>query len=164
MNIHLLEWALVSFIIGVILSLPMAAIYYDNSPPWAKLFTNPRKLKSAHLDFFMQAFSAGLVYLLELSTKSELPLFIAIPLIFGIICNPLILLMESTSYYRSGFTGIFYRLLKYTSPVSLLFAWMAIAIYFLPLHLIIFLSILVLTGLIIIWNHRRKINSKAESA
>ncbi|MED3562091.1 hypothetical protein [Bacillus xiapuensis] len=48
MNIHLLEWGLVSFIIGVILSLLMAAIYYDNSPPWAKLFTNPRKLKSAH--------------------------------------------------------------------------------------------------------------------
>jgi len=163
MNIHLLEWALVTFILGVILSLPIAAIYYDNSPPWAKLFTNPRIL-SAHIDYLMQALSAGLVYLLEMSTKSELPLFIVIPLIFGMICNPLILLIESTSYYRSGFTRIFYRLLKYTSPVSLLLAWIAIAIYFLPLHLIIFISILVLIGLIIIWNHRSKINSKAESA
>lgn len=164
MNIHLLQWGLVSFIIGVILSLPLAAVYYDQSPPWAKIFTNPRKLKSAHLDFFMQAFAAGFVYLIEFATHSKFPLFIVIPLIFGTICNPLILLIEATSLYRSGFTAIFYRLLKSTSPVSLLFAWLAIAAYFLPLILILFLSILLLIGLLIIWNYRRKIMSEVKSA
>ncbi|WP_123039383.1 hypothetical protein [Cohnella candidum] len=157
MNIHLLEWALVSFILGVALSLPLAGVHYDNSNSWAKLFTNPRKLKSAHIDFFMQAFSAGLVYLLEWATKSELPPFIVIPLIFGIICNPIILLLESTSFYRSGFTAMVYRVLQSTSPVGLLFAWIAIAVYFLPLKLMIFISFLLLIGVVVIWKHRREI-------
>lgn len=157
MNIQLLQWGLVSFIIGVILSLPLAAVYYDNSPPWAKIFTNPRKLKSAHIDFFLQAFAAGFVYLLEWAVKSEFPLFIVIPLIFGTICNPLILLIEATSLYRSGFAAIFYRFLKSTSPVSLLFAWLAIAVCFLPLYLLLFLSMLVLSGLLIIWSCKGKV-------
>jgi ABC-type sulfate transport system permease component len=59
MNIQLLQWGLFSFMQGLILSLPLAAVYYQNSPQWTKIFINPRKLKSAHLDFFTQAFAIG---------------------------------------------------------------------------------------------------------
>lgn len=159
MNILLLQWGLISFVLGIVLSLPLAAVYYQNSPQWAKIFTNPRKLKSAHLDFFMQALAIGFVYLLEWAVKSDFPLYVVIPLVFGTICNPLLLLLEATPLYHSGLTAIVYRFLKATSPVSLLFAWFAIALFFLPMYLMILLSVIVLIGLLLIlnwWNHYRR--------
>jgi len=156
MNSLILQWGLVSFMIGIFLSLPLAAVYYDQSPSWAKIFANPRKLKSAHLDFFTQAFAAGFVFLLEFVSGTEFPLYVIIPLLYGTICNPLILLLESTSTFKSGAMAVFYRILKATSPVLLLFAWIMIAGLFLPLYLIIFLFVFIGVGFAIIWHNRGK--------
>ncbi|WNQ13093.1 hypothetical protein MJA45_08740 [Paenibacillus aurantius] len=156
MNDLLLQWGLVSFMIGVVLSLPLAAVYYDQSPPWTKIFSNPRKLKSAHLDFFMQAFGAGLVYLLAYAAGFTLPLWIITPMIFGMMGNPLILLLESTALFRVGRMSVFYKMLKGTSPVSLLFAWIMIAGNLLPAMLLVFLSTFVLVGVFIVWRYHSK--------
>ncbi|WP_308639850.1 hypothetical protein [Paenibacillus silvisoli] len=156
MNAALLQWGLVSFMIGIFLSLPLAAVYYDQSPPWAKVFANPRKLKSAHLDFFTQAFAAGFVYLLENRAGSPLPAWVIIPLLYGTIGNPLILLLEATVLIRRGGMAVFYRIMKATSPASLLFAWLVIAATFLKTGPLIFLGAFVLTGAFIVWRQRGK--------
>ena len=148
MNVQLLQWGLFSLMIGIVLSLPLAAVIYQKNSPMAKVFTNARKLKSAHLDFFTQAFAMGFVYLLEFSSKIELPMYVVIPLIFGTIMNPAILLLEAKQFIRAGV--VVYKFLRATSPISLLFAWVAIAFLYLPLFLKISLLAVIVIGLIVI--------------
>jgi hypothetical protein len=152
----LLHGGLVSFLIGILLSLPLAAVHYNQSPPWAGVFANPRKLKSAHLDFFMQALAAGFAYTLERASGSALPMFIFIPLLYGTIGNPLILLLESIANYRIGLMGVFYRFLRATSPALLMLAWFMIGGLFLPVYAWIFLAVFTAAGTLIVWRHRRK--------
>ncbi|MFC0212416.1 hypothetical protein ACFFK0_08070 [Paenibacillus chartarius] len=156
MNVQILQWGLFSFMLGLILSLPLAAVHYQSSPQWTKIFTNPRKLKSAHLDFFTQAFAAAFVYLLEYAQHAAFPLYIIVPLIFGTVCNPLLLLIEATPIHRRGSGRILYLLLRSVSPVALLFAWASIAWVVLPASLILLLSAFVLAGAILILRYRRK--------
>lgn len=132
MNIFLLHWAIFIFMVGLILSLPVAGIYYLNNPLVRKLFTNPKKLKSAHLDYFMQAFSIGLVYILGFGMNVTIPMYILIPLAFGTFFNPFIFLIEATPLYKSGVIKAFYNLLKAISPASLYFAWFALLFKYLP--------------------------------
>lgn len=156
MNDVLLQWGLVSFMIGIFLSLPLAAVHYDQSPPWTRIFANPRKLKSAHLDFFMQAFATGFAFVLEIAAGTGFPMYVLVPLLYGTIGNPLILLLESTSIFRTGATAIAYRLLKATSPASLLFAWLLIAGRILPLYVAGFLISFVAAGSLLVWKYREK--------
>ena len=155
MTVQFLHWGLFSFMIGLFLSLPLAAVYYQQSPPWTRIFTNPRKLKSAHLDFFMQAFAAALVYVLEFAWKQPFPDYVVIPLLFGTICNPLLLLIEATPLNREGLGRFVYRLLRATSPVSLLFAWSVIAWIIFPLYMSIAFAAVVVVGAVIILSYKR---------
>lgn len=143
MSIQLLQWGLFSFMIGVFLSLPLSAVIYNKHSAMSKIFTNARKLKSAHLDYFTQAFAMGFAYLLELVLKTEFPMYITIPLIYGTITNPSILLLEATPIIRSGFGRNLNKLLRATGPVSLLFSWFAIAFLILPIFLKILLTVIV---------------------
>ncbi|TLS53208.1 hypothetical protein FE782_07550 [Paenibacillus antri] len=154
MNIQFLQWGMLSFMIGLILSLPLAAVHYQSSPSWTNIFTNPRKLKSAHLDFFTQAFAATFAYVLEFASGTQFPAYVAIPLIFGTICNPLLLLLEATPLPRSGFGAILYKSLRATSPLALLFAWFAIAWMVLPTSLILFLALFTLIGVLLILTYK----------
>lgn len=147
MNVQLLQWGLFSFMVGIVLSLPLAAVIYNKHSSMSKIFTNVRKFKSAHLDYFTQAFAMGFAYLLEYVMKAEFSMYVFIPLIYGTIMNPTILLLEATPWIRSGIWNIVYKFLKATSPVSLLFSWFVIAIWFLPLVLqMILLAIVVFGG------------------
>lgn len=161
MNILLLQWGLFSFMVGLVLSLPLAAVYYQKGSPLTKIFTNPQKLKSAHLDFFTQAFAIGFVYLLEFSTKMEFPNYVVLPLVFGTIMNPLILLLESTRIYRAKYFKSVYMLLRATSPLSLYFAWSVIALNFLPVYLKIVLITLLFVFLLLMagnyWNYKKRL-------
>ncbi|WP_284638118.1 hypothetical protein [Paenibacillus silviterrae] len=150
MTIELLEWGLFSFMLGLVLSLPLAAVHYQDSPKWTKLFTNPRKLKSAHLDFFTQAFAAGFAYLLEIALEIKFPVYVIVPLIFGTIMNPMLLLIEATPLHRSGLGSLIYLLLRATSPVSLLFAWFFIAWNTLPTSLIYLFAVMIIIGSLLI--------------
>jgi hypothetical protein len=132
MNFQLLQWGLFSFMLGLILSLPLAAVHYQKAGRFTRLFTNVRKLKSAHIDFFLQAVAIGFVYLLEAAVKIEFPIYVVAPLFYGTIGNPLILLLEATPLQRSGVSAIVYKLLLATSPLSLLIAWCLIALLILP--------------------------------
>jgi len=156
MNIQLLQWGLLSFMLGLFLSLPLAAVHDQNGPQWTKLFTNPRKLKSAHLDFFTQAFAAAFAYLLESALRTQFPAYVAIPLLFGTICNPLLLLMEATPLYRAGFGAVVYQSLRATSPLALLFAWFSIAWNVLPAALWGGLAAFVFVGVALIVIYRRR--------
>jgi hypothetical protein len=162
MNIQLLQWGLFSFMIGIVLSLPLAAVHYQKNSFMTKIFTNPRKLKSAHLDFFTQAFAIALVYLLEFALKTEFSKYVFIPLVFGTIMNPTILLLESMSFIRSGFTRILYQLLRATSPLSLLFAWFAIANQFLPLFLKILFLAVVIIGCFVFFPYQVKLKNQRD--
>lgn len=163
MNVQLLQWGLFSFMIGVVLSLPLAAVYYQKNSMLTKVFTNARKLKSAHLDFFTQAFAMGFAYVLEFSLKTEFSLYVVIPLVFGSIMNPSILLLEATPFIRSGLGGMVYKLLRATSPISLMFAWFAIAIQFLPMYLtLLLLSVIVIAGLVLIIYLNKEIKKKED--
>ncbi|MGO0060379.1 hypothetical protein ACTID9_10265 [Brevibacillus fluminis] len=144
MNILLLQWGLVSFSIGLILSLPLAAVHYKRSPIWTKIFTNARKLKGAHVDFFMQTLSCGMAYVLELGFHTAFPGWIVILLLYGTIGNPAILLFEATQLPRLRASRLLYRILKSTSPVSLLVAWFAIVFSVVSLSLLLVLAGLVL--------------------
>jgi hypothetical protein len=155
MTMLLLHGGLVSFMIGILLSLPLAAVHYNQSPSWAGVFANPRKLKSAHLDFFMQAFAAGFAYMLERASGSALPMFVAIPLMYGTIGNPLILLLESIANYRAGLMGVFYRFLRATSPALLMLAWFMIAGKLLPVYAWVFLAVCTAAGTLLIWRYKR---------
>ncbi len=156
MNMLLLQGGLMSFLIGILLSLPLAAVHYNQSPPWTAVFANPRKLKSAHLDFFMQALAAGFAYTLERASGSALPLYIVIPLLYGTIGNPLILLLESIANYRVGFIGACYRFMKATSPALLMLAWFLLAGRFLPLYAWLFLAVFAAAGALVVWRYRRR--------
>lgn len=134
MTLFLVHWAIFLFLIGLILSLPVAGIYYFNMSLVRTFFTNPRKLKSAHLDYFMQAFSIGIVYILELGMNANIPIYIVIPLAFGTFFNPFIFLLESTPLYKTSVVKTFYTLLKGISPASLFFAWFALLFLYLPLY------------------------------
>ncbi|WP_338452769.1 hypothetical protein R4Z09_13450 [Niallia oryzisoli] len=148
MNKVLLQWALFSFMFGLALSLPLAAIHYQKNSSFKGIFTNYRKLKSAHLDYFMQALSAAFVYLIGFAAHIEFAAYILIPFIFGVILNPTILLLEATPYIRSGWIRFIYRCLRATSPASLLFAWLAIAFLFLPTYMtIILLAVILISGI-----------------
>lgn len=132
MNIFLLQWGMFLFMIGLILSLPLASVYYLNHRRSELFFINPQKLKSAHLDYFTQAFSIGFAYLLSFSIGAHIPVYITIPLAFGTFCNPFILLIEATPLYKRGFISTLYKLLKIISPASLYFAWFVLFFKFLP--------------------------------
>ncbi|WP_274364081.1 hypothetical protein [Paenibacillus thermotolerans] len=154
MNIQLLQWGLVSFLIGLLVSLPVAAVHYGYGPAakWTKVFINYRKLLSAHLDFFTQAFAAGFAYLLGAAMNIEFPAYVLIPLIYGMICNPSILLFEATALRKSKIT----KLLRATSPISLYFAWFYIAYLVLPLYMVVMSSVLVAAGALLIFTSGRK--------
>ncbi len=156
MNELLLQWGLVSFMIGIFLSLPLAAVHYEQSPVWTRIFANPRKLKSAHLDFFMQAFAAGFAYVLEQSSGSSYPVYIIIPLLYGTIGNPTILLLESLANYKAGAISIGYRFLKATSPACLLLSWVLIAARSLPVYAAGFLIVVVIAGSFLLWSRIKK--------
>ncbi|WP_026567222.1 hypothetical protein [Bacillus sp. UNC41MFS5] len=149
MNVQLLQWGLFSFMMGMVLSLPLAAVFYQKSSPMTKVFTNARKLKSSHIDFFMQGFAMGFAFLLEMSSKTEFSLYIVIPLIYGSIMNPTILLLEATPFIHSSFRFV-HLFLRATSPIALLFAWLAIAVLFLPLYLNMLLLFVAVAGCLII--------------
>jgi hypothetical protein len=156
MNDQLLLWGLFSFMIGIVLSLPLAAVIYNKNSTISKFFTNVRKLKSAHLDYFTQAFAMGFAYLLEYSLKMEVSSYVVIPLIYGTMMNPTILLLEATPFIRSGWLRIIYKLLKATSPISLLFSWFVIAFLFLPFFLkILFIAVTVMGGTLLL-THQHK--------
>ena len=159
MSISLLHWGLVSFMIGIFLSLPLAAVVYDQSPPWTRIFANPRKLKSAHIDFFMQALAAGFAYVLEHAADQSFPPYILYPLLYGTIGNPLILLLESTAIYRTGGMRLFYRALKATSPIALLLAWTMIAWSFLPVRPLVFLLAFLAAGSAIVWRYGKSLRA-----
>jgi hypothetical protein len=132
MSIFLLHWSIYIFMVGLLLALPLGAVYYLKDSPVKQFFSNPRKLKAAHLDYITQAFSIGLVYLLELGMNTALPLYAVIPLAYGTFCNPFIFLLEATPLYKDGFMKHIYRLLKATSPTGLFFAWFMVVFQFLP--------------------------------
>jgi hypothetical protein len=150
MNIQLLQWGLFSFMMGIVLSLPLAAVHYQKNSSTKKVFTNARKLKAAHVDFFTQAFAAGFVYLIEYALKTEFPVYVIIPLVYGTIMNPAILLLEATPIISSGWGRIVYIILRATSPISLLFSWFAIAFQFLPLFLKILLLAVIIIGVYVL--------------
>lgn len=135
MNSFLLHWAVFIFMAGLLLSLPLGAVYYLKNKQLKDFFTNPRKLKAAHLDYIMQAFSIGLVVMLEITMNIKLPLFMVVPLAFGTFCNPFIFLLEATPLYQAGVSKIIYRILKGLSPASLFFAWFAIMFTCLPAYI-----------------------------
>lgn len=154
MNILLLQWGLVSFLMGLLVSLPVAAVHYGYGPAakWTKVFINYRKLLSAHLDFFTQAFAAGFAYVLGSALNVEFPSYVLVPLIYGTICNPTILLLEATPLRKSKLTKLF----RATSPISLYFAWFYIAFQFLPLYMIVIFSVLVVAGTLLLFAAGRK--------
>ncbi len=135
MNVFLLHWAGFIFLVGLVLSLPLGAVYYMNHSQLKQFFTNPRKLKAAHLDFIMQAFTLGFVFLIELGTNMRVPFYAVIPLGFGTFCNPFIFLLEATPFYKNAYIKILYRTLKGASPLALFFAWFVIAFLYLPAYL-----------------------------
>lgn len=135
MNEFLLHWAGFIFLVGLVLSLPLGAVYYLNHPQLKLFFAVPRKLKAAHLDFIMQAFSVGLVFVLELGTNISVPFYAVIPLAFGTFCNPFIFLLEATPFHKKGYIKILYRTLKAVSPTALFFAWVVVAFVFLPAYI-----------------------------
>lgn len=136
MNDFLLHWAGFIFLVGLVLSLPLGAVYYLNHSQLKQFFTNPRKLKAAHLDFIMQAFSIGLVFLLELGTNMRFPYYAVIPLAFGTFCNPFIFLLEATPFYKKGYVKILYRTLKGASTSALFFAWLVVGFLYLPAYIL----------------------------
>ena len=156
MNADLLQWGLFSFMIGIVLSLPLAAVIYNKHSSMTKIFINVRKLKSSHLDYFTQAFAMGFAYLLEYAMKTEFSMYVVVPLFYGTIMNPTILLLEATPFIRSGIGLIVYKLLKATSPVSLLFSWFAISFQFLPGLLKVLLLAVVLIGLLVFFIYQYK--------
>lgn len=133
-KMFLLHWAIFIFIVGLLLSLPLGAIYYLNIPLIRRFYTNPRKLKAAHLDFFMQAFSIGLVYLLALGMNTSIPIYVVIPLAFGTFFNPFIFLLEATPLYKASIMKAFYQFLKAVSPTALFFAWFMLLFQYLPAY------------------------------
>lgn len=121
------------------------------------------KLKSAHLDFLMQAFAIGFAYLLEFALKAEIPIYVVVPLIFGSIANPSIFLLEATRITEAGFFALIYKLLKALSPLSLFFAWFFIAFQLLPGFLKLLLIGVVLLGLVLIITFWRNFNESTEN-
>jgi hypothetical protein len=155
MNMFLLHWATFIFMVGVLLSLPLGAVYYLKESPIKDFFTNPRKLKAAHLDFIMQAFSIGLVYLLELGTGEIFPLFAVIPLAFGTFCNPFIFLMEATPLYKKGMIKNLYRVLKAASPTGLFFAWFVVVFLYLPgVYFWLLMAFVIIIGIVFMINKK----------
>jgi hypothetical protein len=164
MNIFLLHWAGFIFLVGLVLALPLGAVYYLNHSHLKQFFTNPRKLKAAHLDYIMQAFSLGLVYLLELAASISLPLYAMIPLAFGTFCNPFIFLLEATTFYKKGFIKILYRSLKGASPAALFFAWFVVAFLYLPAYImwLLLVFVLLLTLAFVAYSRQMKITSSTK--
>src|SRR5690625_2095815 len=159
-TIFLLHWAIFLFLVGLILSLPLAAIYYLNHSDVRQLFANPRKLKGAHLDYFMQAFSIGLIYILELGMHASVPIYVVIPLAFGTLFNPFILLLEGTPLYTVGFGKFFYNFLKAVSPASFLFAWFVLLFQYLPIYYSGLLAGFVIIFIIAFLVNKKRINKK----
>lgn len=134
MTIFLLHWAIFLFLVGLLLSLPLGSIYYIHIPQIRRFFKNPRKLKASHLDYFMQAFSISLIYLLELGMNESVPIYVVIPLAFGTFFNPFIFLLEATPLYKVVVVKDFYFLIKGISPASLFFAWFILLFQYLPAY------------------------------
>lgn len=145
MNIILLQWGLFIFMIGLVLSLPLAAIHYQRDSALRKLIIKPAKLKSAHTDYFMQAFSLGFIYLIETVLHQEISVFLIVLLLYGTLMNPTILLLEATPFVLSSVGRLVYLLLRATSPISLLITWLVLCTQFLPLWMSILIGVLFLT-------------------
>jgi hypothetical protein len=161
MNVFLLHWAGIIFLVGLVLALPLGAVYYLNQSHLEQFFTNQRKLKAAHLDYIMQAFSIGLVFLLELATNIRLPLYAVIPLAFGTFCNPFIFLLEATPLYKKGFIKILYLTLRGASPSALFFAWFVVAFIYLPAYImwLLLVFVLLLTLAFVAYSRQMKMTS-----
>src|SRR5699024_11203733 len=109
-------------------------------------FTNHRNIRSAHLDFFMQAFYIGLVSLLEVGMNINIPIYVVTLLTFGTFLYPFIFLLVATPLFKSNIINIFCQILNGVSPTSLFFAWFMILILYLPIY---FLWLII--GLVIIF-------------
>ncbi|AYA74440.1 hypothetical protein ACVBAX_14330 [Robertmurraya sp. GLU-23] len=164
MNIFLLHWAVFIFLVGLVLSLPLGAVYYLNHSQLKQFFTNPRKLKAAHLDFIMQAFSIGLVFLLEIGTNMRVPTYAVIPLAFGTFCNPFIFLMEATPLYKKAYIKLLYQTLKGVSPSALFFAWFVVAFLYLPAYImwLLLAFVLLLTFTFVAFSRKTKMISSTK--
>ena len=156
MNVVLLQWGLFCFSLGLFLALPVSVVFYLKKSKWKNLFTNPKKLLSSHLDYLMQSFGLGLVYLLGLALKVEFSPYIAGMLMYGAFFNPTILLLEATPVYRSGIWGMFWKFLRGTSPISLLISWFYLAWKLLPGSMLILFLVFALFIVIGMWTYRNK--------
>ncbi|KAL9649600.1 hypothetical protein ABK040_003277 [Willaertia magna] len=148
MGIELLHHGLFLFLFGMILSLPLAVVHYLKKTPLTKLFIKPSKLRSAHIDYFMQAFSLGFVYLIEWAQDKELENYLFILLCYGSFMNPTILLLEATPYIETGIGKGLYNLFRATSPLSLMIVWFSLMFQFLPyIYRVIIVTISLFVGL-----------------
>lgn len=132
MTVALLHWALFMFLLGLALSLPLAATVAVGAPTFRRIFVRPQKLKSAHLDFFMQGFSLGLVYLVESRLPAPLPGWVVALLAYGGIGNPLLFLFESMPLLEHPVGSKVFPLFVISSVGALYVAWTAVGWFALP--------------------------------
>lgn len=135
MHTILLQWGLFGFLIGLVLAVTLVPNNVFAVPGFRRVFINPAKLKSAHLDFFMQAFALCLAYLLEYAMKTSLPMFVVVPLIYGSINNPLLFLFEATPMIMHPLGQKIFPIYMMSSCGSVLFSWGAIGYMLLPSYM-----------------------------
>ncbi|MGZ4111362.1 MAG: hypothetical protein ACXVP5_02865 [Tumebacillaceae bacterium] len=135
MHTTLLQWGLFEFLIGLVLAVTLVPTKVFAVPGFTRVFINAAKLKSSHLDFFMQAFALCLAYLLEYATKTPFPMFIVVPLVYGSINNPLLFLYEATPMIMHPLGQKIFPIYMMSSCGSVLFAWGAIGYMLLPAYM-----------------------------
>ncbi|WP_047155460.1 hypothetical protein [Aneurinibacillus tyrosinisolvens] len=74
MNILLLQWGLISFVLGIVLSLPLAAVYYQNSPQMGKNIYKSSKAKIGPFRFFHASFSHRICLFIGMGGEIGFPL------------------------------------------------------------------------------------------
>lgn len=149
MHTEFLQWGLFGFLIGLVLAVLLVPTNVFGVPGFTRVFINPSKLRSAHLDFFMQAFALCFAFLLEYATKTPFPLFITIPLIYGSINNPLLFLYEATPLIVHPIGQKIFPIYMLSSCGSVLFAWGAIGYMLLPAYMGILWMALVGVGAVV---------------
>jgi hypothetical protein len=132
MHTELLQWGLFAFLVGLVEAVLLVPTNVFGVPGFTRVFINPSKLRSSHLDFFMQAFALCFAFLLEYATKTSFPMFIVIPLIYGSINNPLLFLYEATPLIVHPIGQKLFPIYMLSSCGSVLFAWGAIGYMLLP--------------------------------
>lgn len=135
MHTIFLQWGLFEFLIGLVLAVTLVPNNVFAVPAFTRVFINGRKLKSSHLDFFMQAFALCLAYLLEYAMKTSFPMFVVIPLVYGSINNPLLFLYEATPMIMHPLGQKIFPIYMMSSCGSVLFAWGAIGYMLLPTYM-----------------------------